>query len=137
VDPNGKIRSAHAVGTADEQSGFSVVNAIHSLSPTRAVLGGYFVQSAKFGSLQASSRGLGDGYVAMVDLTDPPKPPPIPPSDLVITRTARGLKLEWTTDSILQRSTGLTPAIWTDIEAPSPVELGVGASIQCYRLRSK
>lgn len=137
VDPNGKVRSAHAVGTADEQSGFSVVNAIHSLSPTRVVLGGYFVQAARFGSFQTTSRGLGDGYLTTLDLVDPPKPPPVVPSPLVITRTERGIRLEWTTDSVLQRTTGLTPANWVDVEATSPLELGVGGTIQCYRLRSK
>lgn len=137
VNPDGKLRSAHAVGTASEQSGFSVVNAIHSLSPTRVTLGGYFVQTAKFGSFDGDSRGLGDGYFTTLDFLDPPKPPPVVPSPLVITRTATGIRLEWSTDSVLQRTTGLTPPNWVDVDATSPLDLGVGGSVQCYRLRSK
>ncbi len=137
MEPNGKLRKVYSVGVAEAQSGFSVVNSLYSMSPGRITLGGYFIQQATFGSIQVASRGLGDAFVATVDVSEPPLPPPPAPGGLTISRSARGIRLEWTGDAILQRTTSLSSPVWVDLDVASPLELSAAGTIQCYRLRAR
>lgn len=133
IQPDGRILSAQAEGTAAEQTGFTVVNSIKILEPNRLAIGGYFVQQALIGSKTVTSRGLGDAFVSLVEAKDPP---PLAPPTLKITRLPKSVRLEWPAAFILQRSLTISPTKWVDFPATPPLEVSPSQAAQFYRLRS-
>jgi len=136
IKKDGLLLSAQAEGTAEEQTGFSTINALYPFEDNRLALAGFFVQRAKFGNLTATSRGLGDTYLAIVESIDPPPPPPLEPPTLKISRVNKSVRLEWPEPFILQKSASANPAAWADLAVPSPLDLSPTQSAQYYRLRS-